>query len=212
MQKPDGLIVLESQDLPEKLFSLSLTDFPGINRRMEARLSAAGIFTAKDLCTADRRKIRSGFGSVVGERWWHLLRGADLPMEEPDVKDAQEMEAHRDDQQAADDGEEFLVLSQHLTDESGGRADDDEHRRKTQNKGQRGKDNGAPGSGFVAIARELVEADPGKITEISRDQRQDAGRQERDQTRKQGAAVGDVDGHDRNASSFTVWAARRPWL
>jgi DNA polymerase-4 len=86
LQKPDGLVTLTAQDLPERLYSLKLTDFTGINRRMQARLNAAGIFSAKDLCNTPRRQLREAFGSVTGERWWYLLRGFDLPEEETSRK------------------------------------------------------------------------------------------------------------------------------
>lgn len=86
LQKPDGLVTLTAQDLPERLYSLKLTDFTGINRRMQARLNAAGIFSAKDLCNTPRRQLRDAFGSMTGERWWYLLRGFDLPEEETNRK------------------------------------------------------------------------------------------------------------------------------
>lgn len=84
MQKPDGLVVLEHTDLPGKLYKLKLTDFAGINRRMSARLNAAGIFTVEQMCAADRHKLTTAFGSVMGERWYYLLRGHDLPHETTD--------------------------------------------------------------------------------------------------------------------------------
>lgn len=86
MMKPDGLVVLEERDLPHRLFGLGLTDFAGINRRMAARLQANGIFTSEQLCTADRRELREAFGSIVGERWWYLLRGYDLPHNDTERK------------------------------------------------------------------------------------------------------------------------------
>lgn len=86
MQKPDGLVTVTQADLPKALYKLKLTDFPGINRRMEARLNAAGIFTTEQMCAASAAELRKGFGSVVGERWWSLLRGVDVPAEETDRK------------------------------------------------------------------------------------------------------------------------------
>jgi len=86
LQKPDGLVTLTQHDLPERLYSLKLTDFTGINRRMQARLNAAGIFSAQDLCQTPRSELRQAFGSVIGERWWYLLRGFDMPEEETDRK------------------------------------------------------------------------------------------------------------------------------
>ena len=78
MEKPNGLVTLTADQLPHRLFDLSLTDFTGVNRKMAARLGAAGIFTAQDLCSADRNRLHQAFGSIVGERWWYLLRGFDL--------------------------------------------------------------------------------------------------------------------------------------
>ncbi len=78
MQKPDGLIVLESQDLPHKLHRLGLTDFVGINWRMEKRLNASLIFTAEQMCAASRKELTKAFGSIVGEKWWYMLRGYDM--------------------------------------------------------------------------------------------------------------------------------------
>lgn len=82
IQKPDGLVVIQADDLPRILHRLKLTDFPGINRRMQVHLNAAGIFTTEQLCAASRTELLHAFGSIVGERWWYLLRGHDL---KPDV-------------------------------------------------------------------------------------------------------------------------------
>lgn len=81
MMKPDGLVILERDEIEERVKDLKLTDFCGINKRMKARLNAAGVFTAPDLYALDRQGIRAAFGSVVGERWWYLLRGYELEQE-----------------------------------------------------------------------------------------------------------------------------------
>lgn len=86
MRKPDGLVMLPIDELPHALDSLKLTDFPGINRRMKARLNAVGLFSARDLCRAGPELLRRGFGSVVGEVWYWLLRGYDLPRKETSRK------------------------------------------------------------------------------------------------------------------------------
>lgn len=80
LQKPDGLVVLEAKDLPGRLLRFKLTDFTGINRKMEVRLNASGIFTAADLYSAGPKELAAAFGSVVGERWWHLLRGFEIDL------------------------------------------------------------------------------------------------------------------------------------
>jgi DNA polymerase-4 len=82
LQKPDGLTVLLPGDLPERLFTLKLRDLPGIGRNMERRLSMAGIGDMPSLWALDAQRMRKAWGSVWGEKMWHLLRGADLAEEE----------------------------------------------------------------------------------------------------------------------------------
>ncbi|MEJ7745691.1 MAG: hypothetical protein WKF61_02845 [Luteimonas sp.] len=79
MVKPDGLTVLEPQDLPHKLHALQLRDLCGIGPSMEHRLRSAGIYTVEQLCAAPRDYLRVAWGSIEGERYWLKLRGFDLP-------------------------------------------------------------------------------------------------------------------------------------
>jgi DNA polymerase-4 len=80
MQKPDGLTVIRSEDLPGRLYELQLTDLPGIGRRMERRLHAAGVTTVEHLCRLPAEDLVSIWGSrVLGRMWWQQLRGDDLP-------------------------------------------------------------------------------------------------------------------------------------
>ena len=78
MQKPDGLVILQSKDLPSKILGCQLTDFAGINKRMLSRLQGAGIFNIEQLYARSPQELRTAFGSIVGERWWYLLRGYEL--------------------------------------------------------------------------------------------------------------------------------------
>ena len=78
MEKPDGLVILQAHQLPDRLHDLKLTDFCGINKRMQVRLNGAGIFTAKEMCGASKKELAAAFGSIVGERWWYLLRGYEV--------------------------------------------------------------------------------------------------------------------------------------
>lgn len=82
LQKPDGLVVLESHELESRLKGLKTTEFAGINKKMEARLQSAGIFSSDDMLAASKDELRAAFGSIVGERWWYLLRGYDLKIPE----------------------------------------------------------------------------------------------------------------------------------
>lgn len=82
LQKPDGLVVLQGHELPDRLEALGLLDFTGINRRMLVRLKSAGVFSSHDLCHADPATLHRAFGSVIGDRWWYLLRGFELTEDE----------------------------------------------------------------------------------------------------------------------------------
>lgn len=80
MQKPNGLVVLDADDLPHKLFRLALTDFPGISWGMEARLHAAGVWTTEQMYALTLPQMRAVWGGIGGERWWRLLRGHEVAM------------------------------------------------------------------------------------------------------------------------------------
>jgi DNA polymerase-4 len=80
MQKPDGLTVIRQEDLPDRLHGLDLTDFPGVGRRMERRLHAAGVTDVRRFCQLTAWQLSAIWGSkLVGAGWWHKLRGADVP-------------------------------------------------------------------------------------------------------------------------------------
>lgn len=79
MRKPDGLTVIEQDDLPHALHGLELRDLCGIGPSMERRLLAAGITTVPQLCAAPREYLRAAWGSIEGERFWLQLRGFDVP-------------------------------------------------------------------------------------------------------------------------------------
>ena len=78
MQKPDGLTVLDTPDLPRALHKLELEDLTGISKRMGARLRAAGIASVRDLCAATEDELGHAWGSVIGRRWALMLRGEDV--------------------------------------------------------------------------------------------------------------------------------------
>ena len=82
LQKPDGLTILRGESLPGRLLELKLRDLPGVGHNMERRLAMAGISNMQTLWALDSQRMRKAWGSVWGERMWHLLRGAELPEEE----------------------------------------------------------------------------------------------------------------------------------
>src|ERR1700677_3058048 len=75
MQKPDGLVVIEKEDLPQCLHVFKLRDFYGVGRNMEQRLLQHGIRTAEELCAATEDDLRQVWGGIEGERIYHALRG-----------------------------------------------------------------------------------------------------------------------------------------
>ena len=75
LQKPNGLVLIRQEDIPQALAGRNLTDLPGIARRMHRRLAAHGIHTTEQLVKAPRHVLRAAWGGVVGERWWYMLRG-----------------------------------------------------------------------------------------------------------------------------------------
>ena len=88
MQKPDGCVVIEDADLPERLYGLDLRDLCGIGRAMEQRLDRSGIRTVRDLCAAGKEELRHAWGSIEGERVYARLRGEevqDLPSQRGSV-------------------------------------------------------------------------------------------------------------------------------
>ncbi len=82
MEKPDGLVALPLDILPEALRQLTLRDLPGIGARTEKRLNEKGIHTMDDLLALDCEQAGELWGSVGGERLWHWLRGEDFEMAE----------------------------------------------------------------------------------------------------------------------------------
>ena len=73
--KPNGFTAF-GLDAEEKLKSLDLTDLPGIADRMESRLNKSSIRTIEDLLNKDELKLKKAWGSVIGARWFHMLRGS----------------------------------------------------------------------------------------------------------------------------------------
>jgi DNA polymerase-4 len=80
MQKPDGVTAIRAADLPGRLHALALRDFPGVGPRMEQRLLGWGVTTVKRLCELSAVELaRIWESKLLGQIWWHRLRGDDLP-------------------------------------------------------------------------------------------------------------------------------------
>lgn len=75
LNKPDGLDIIDSNNI-DKIFSdIDLKDLPGIDRRYSVRLQLGGINNVSDFARADPQKLRAIFGGIVGYYWYLRLRG-----------------------------------------------------------------------------------------------------------------------------------------
>jgi DNA polymerase IV len=82
MEKPDGLVALPLDILPEALSRLTLRDLPGIGARTEKRLNDKGLNTMSQLLALTSEQAGEIWGSVWGQRLWHWLQGEDFEMSE----------------------------------------------------------------------------------------------------------------------------------
>lgn len=78
INKPDGVTIWHPAVMPGPLFSVDLSDIPGIGKRMERRLLAAGIEDVRALLATQPKHMRQLWGSVTGERLWYALHGYDV--------------------------------------------------------------------------------------------------------------------------------------
>lgn len=78
MQKPDGLVVLQKEELLVKLGALKLRDIPGVGPKMESRLNARGVTSMPQLLAMNEKQMHGLWGSLVGSRYYYLLRGENL--------------------------------------------------------------------------------------------------------------------------------------
>jgi DNA polymerase-4 len=78
LQKPDGLVVIDVDDLPDCLFGLQLRDLCGIGARMERRLWNHGIVSVEQLWRASRARLKNVWGGAPGERMYDELRGKEV--------------------------------------------------------------------------------------------------------------------------------------
>ena len=87
-KKPDGLTIWNDHNLPHALFECKLADLPGIGPAMRRRLKEQGVITVETLWQTEAHDLRKLWGSVIGEKWWYMLRGSHEcdyePMQRPD--------------------------------------------------------------------------------------------------------------------------------
>ncbi|MGB6745687.1 MAG: DNA polymerase IV [Terracidiphilus sp.] len=82
-RKPDGLFVIQPEDVGAFLPPLPVGRLPGVGKVTEARLEELGIRTVGDLRTHPLEELESRFGRH-GQRLYELARGIDLNPVVPD--------------------------------------------------------------------------------------------------------------------------------
>lgn len=76
LNKPDGLDIINAENLRETFSRLELTDLTGIAKRYEARLRAVAIDTPLDFLDASKETLEKVvFKSICGAQWHQRLRG-----------------------------------------------------------------------------------------------------------------------------------------
>ncbi len=75
MVKPDGLVMILKEELPERLFDLPVRALSGVGRQMEARLHRHKIFTVRDLAGQTGDQLRAIWGGIGGEIMYSKIRG-----------------------------------------------------------------------------------------------------------------------------------------
>jgi len=87
LHKPDGLDVVDADNLRETYQNMKLTDLTGIAKHMQKRLNAVDIFTPIQFLDADIVSLeRVVFKSIDGRKWHARLRGYEVDDRASDVK------------------------------------------------------------------------------------------------------------------------------
>ena len=77
LKKPDALIILRTEDIPEKIKDVKVSKLCGVGRKLEQYLAEMGIKTCGDLHRCPREKLVKRFGLVYGEHLWQMGQGKD---------------------------------------------------------------------------------------------------------------------------------------
>ena len=79
LHKPDGLDVIDHNNLIDVYTNVTLVDLNGINTRFQARLNAHGILTPIDFLQATSELLEHQvFKSICGYKWYFRLRGYEV--------------------------------------------------------------------------------------------------------------------------------------
>jgi DNA polymerase-4 len=92
IQKPNGLTIINHDNIDEQLAKLKLTDLPGIASNMEIRLNKGGIQTPLQMRYTSSENLKSILKSIVGYHWYCRLNFIEIDLNnEHDYKSMQAM-------------------------------------------------------------------------------------------------------------------------
>ncbi|MFH1683759.1 MAG: DNA polymerase IV [Candidatus Margulisiibacteriota bacterium] len=75
LKKPDGLVVLQKEDIPEKIKDVPVGELCGVGRKIERYLFELGVRTIGDLHSYPRHKLVRRFGPAYGEQLYNMGQG-----------------------------------------------------------------------------------------------------------------------------------------
>jgi len=75
MQKPDGLVVIQQEELPGKILGLGVRDLPGVGAKREVELAAHGADTMAALWRMSEEQLMRAWGGIGGRELYRNLHG-----------------------------------------------------------------------------------------------------------------------------------------
>lgn len=75
LKKPNGLIAIPKEQIPEKLGHLDVSVISGVGRQMKYHLNSKGIYKINDILRLSSMEFRNLWGGIVGTRLYLELKG-----------------------------------------------------------------------------------------------------------------------------------------
>ena len=116
IQKPDGLIIINHENIDIVLSRLKITDLPGIGSGMKTRLEKGGITSALQMRKTSPENLRAILKSVVGFYWHCRLNFIEIDLDnEHDYKSMQAMRHLNKEQRVSYDSITEILVALCLT-------------------------------------------------------------------------------------------------